>query len=196
MKNKTFQIIIFGFILLLIGIIVYLILTRPDPEKPAIIKHETEIKQDTRKIDSISALQRELRDRLTSDSLKSIVSQRAFKSKIQTLEKNLIEQRAQAQALIDSVPALNAFVDTQDSIIVVQAERIDSLQTEKSIQWMRFNKLLLASDEKFDLAVEVNSHYKAINEIRQKENRRLKKANKLLLVAIPTVFMGGVILAK
>lgn len=194
MVNK--QIIPYILILFLIGLVIFLILTRPDTEKPAIIKHETEIKQDTRRIDSLLLRQEELRLQLREDSIKSKSREKAFKMRVATLEQKLSEQRAKVQELIDSVPALNAFVETQDSIIQVQAERIDSLQTEKSIQWMKFNRLILASDEKFNAAIEINSHYKAIDAIRKKENRRLKKINRLLLVAVPVAFVGGVVLAK
>lgn len=196
MKNKTLQIIIFGFILLLIGIIVYLILTRPDSEKPAIIKHETEIKQDTRKIDSLLLRQEELRLQLREDSQKTKLRIAALNGQIRVLKNEVHELRPKVQVYLDSIPVLQEFVGKQDSVIAVQGDLIDSLQTWASIERMKFNRLILASDEKFDLAVEVNQHYKAIDDIRKRDNRRLKKVNRLLFVAVPVSFVGGVLLAK
>lgn len=194
MPNK--QNLTYFLILLLLAVIAYLILTRPDTEKPAIIKHETEIKQDTHRIDSLLLRQEELRLQLKEDSLKSKSREKAFKMRVATLEQKLSEQRAKVQELIDSVPALNAFVDTQDSIISVKSERIAQLSEDKTEQWEKFNALILASDEKFNASVEINSHFKAINEIRKKENRRIKKANRLLMVALPVSFVAGIVLAK
>lgn len=193
--RKT-NVIIFGFILLLIGIIVYLILTRPDSEKPAIIKHETEIKQDTRRIDSLLLRQEELRLQLKTDSLKTIEAKRALKMRIATLEKQNGNIKKEIQPLLDSIPILKTYTDMQDSVISVQNSLIDSLETWSSIERMKFRKLLLASDEKFNAAIEINSHYKAIDAIRKKENRRLKKLNRLVLVALPVAFVSGVVLAK
>jgi len=194
MPNK--QNLTYFLVLLLLGVIVWLILTRPDTEKPAIIKHETEIKQDTKRIDSLLLLQELLRLQMKEDSLKNKVQEKRFKLRLATLEKKLEDQRQEVAPLIDSIPALHAFVTTQDSIISIQGERIDSLQTEKSIQWMKFNRLLLASEEKFNASVSINSHFKAIDDIRKKDNRRLRKVNRLLLVAVPTAFVGGVFIAK
>ena len=196
MKSKTFYGIIFGFILLLIGIIVYLILTRPDSEKPAIIKHETEIKQDTRRIDSLLLRQEELRLQLKTDSIKAIEAQRRFKMRIATLEKKLSVIKTEVQPLIDSLPILKIYTDMQDSVISVQKNRINELENGVIKAQETFNRLILASDEKFNLAVEVNQHYRAINQIRGKENRRLKKANRLLLVAVPVGFVAGVVLSQ
>jgi len=196
MKNKTFNIIIFGFILLLIGIIVYLILTRPDTEKPAIIKHETEIKQDTRRIDSLLLRQEELRLQLREDSLKSIEAKKAFKMRIATLEKKLVVLRDEVKPILDSIPILKIYTDMQDSVISVQKNRINELEKGELRDQETFNSLLLASEEKFNASIEINSHYKKIDDIRKKDNRRLKKVNRLLLVAVPVGFVGGVLLAK
>lgn len=194
MPNK--QNLTFILVAVLLAVIVYLILSRPDPEKPSIIKHETEISRDQVTIDSLLLQEELLRLQLKEDSAKNLLRQAALKREIHGLKKKLQEVRPDVQPYLDSIPVLKEFVALQDSVIDVQAAAIDSLQTSVSVQWMKFNRLILASDEKFDLAVEVNSHYKAINEIRKKENRRLKKANRLLLVAIPVAFVGGVILAK
>lgn len=196
MKNKTFQIIIFGFILLLIGTIVYLILTRPDSEKPAIIKHETEITKDQATIDSLLLQEELLRMQLKEDSAKNLLRQAALKREIHGLKKELQQLRPAVQIYLDSIPVLKEFTDLQDSVIQAQTEFIDSLQTWASIERMKFNRLILASDEKFDLAVEVNQHYREIDEIRKKENRRLKKLNRLVLVAVPVSFVAGVVLAR
>jgi DNA-directed RNA polymerase beta subunit len=193
---KTKQTAVFILIAVLLAVIVWLILTRPDTEKPAIIKHETEIKQDTRRIDSLLLRQEELRLQLREDSLKSIEAKKAFKMRIATLEKKLAMVKTEVQPWLDSIPILKTYTDMQDSVISVQNSRIDSLETERSIERMKFKRLLLAGDEKFNAAIEINSHFKAIDDIRKKDNRRLKKVNQLLLVAVPVSFVGGVLLAK
>jgi len=185
-----------GLIAVLIAVIVWLILTRPDTEKPAIIKHETEIKQDTRRIDSLLLRQEELRLQLREDSLKSIESKKAFKMRIATLEKKLAMVKTEVQPWLDSIPILKTYTDLQDSVISVQKNRINELENDVIKAQDTFNHLILASDEKFNAAIEINSHYRAIEQIRKKDNRRLKKANRLLLVAVPVAFVGGVLLAK
>lgn len=194
MVNK--QIIPYILILFLIGVVIFLILTRPDSEKPAIIKHETEITNDKATIDSLLLQEELLKLQLKEDSQKTKLRIAALNGQIRVLKKEVQELRPAVQVYLDSIPVLQEFVGKQDSVIQVQGELIDSLQTWGSIERMKFNRLILASDEKFNLAVEVNQHYKAIDAIRKKENRRLKKVNRLLLVAIPTAFVGGVLLAK
>lgn len=194
MLNK--QNIPYILILFLIAVVIYLIITRPSTEKPAIINHETEIKEDTHRIDSLLLLQELLRLQLKEDSLKNKVQEKRFKLRVASLEQKLSEQRERVQVLIDSVPALNAFVDTQDSIISVQSERITQLSEEKLDQWEKFNALVVAENHKFNAATEINQHFKALDEIRKKDNRRLRKANRLLMVAVPVAFVGGVVLAK
>lgn len=192
----TKQNLLFILILLLLAVIAYLILTRPDSEKPAIIKHETEIKKDTSKIDYLLLRQEELRLQLKEDSQKTKLRIAALNGQIKVLKKEVQELRPAVQIYLDSIPVLQEFVGLQDNTIQKQGELIDSLQTWASIERMKFNRLILASDEKFDLSVEVNQHYKAINEIQKKENRRLKKINRLLLVAVPVGFVAGIVIAK
>lgn len=182
--------------LFLIGIIIYLILSRPDTEKPAIIKHENEIKQDTRRIDSLLLRQEELRLQLRKDSIEMKSREKAHRIRVAALEKKLSVIKSEVQPLIDSIPILKTYTDLQDSVINVQKNRINELENGIIVNQETFNAMILASDEKFNASVEINSHMKAINEIRKKDNRRLKKANRLLMVAIPTAFVGGVVLAK
>lgn len=180
----------------LVGLVVFLILSKEDSEKPAIIKHETEIKQDTRRIDSLLLRQEELRLQLKTDSLKTIEAKKALKMRIATLEKKLSNVKQEVKPWLDSIPILKNYTDMQDSVISVQNSLIDSLETWSSVERMKFRKLLLASDEKFNAAIEINAHFRAIDQIRKKENRRLKKVNRLILVAVPVSFVAGVVLAK
>jgi len=196
MKSKTFQIIIFGFILLLIGIIAYLILSRPDTEKPAIIKHETGITKERATIDSLLLHEELLRMQIKEDSAKTQIREAALKREIRGQRKELQELRPVVQKYLDSIPALKEYTDLQDGVIQKQSELIDSLQTWQSIERMKFKRLLLAGDEKFNASVSINGHLRDISEIRKKDNRRLKKINRLLLVAVPVGFVGGVLLAK
>src|SRR6188768_3629214 len=117
MKNKTLPIIILGLFLLLIGIIVYLILTRPEVEKPAIIKHETGIKQNQVKIDSVDKAQKAIIQELVKDTLKSSLALKRSKREIQGLKKELQQLRPEVQVYLDSIPVLNEFVGLQDSVI-------------------------------------------------------------------------------
>lgn len=194
MVNK--QNILYFLILLLIGVIIFLILTKPVTEKPSIIKHETEISNDKATIDSLLLQEELLKLQLKEDSQKTKLRIAALNGQIRVLKNEVHELRPKVQVYLDSIPVLQEFVGKQDSVILAQTEFIDSLQTWASIERMKFNRLILASDDKFDLAVEVNSHYKAIDQIRKKENRRLKKVNRLILVAVPVSFVAGVVLAK
>jgi len=183
-------------IAVLLAVIVWLILSRPDTEKPAIIKHETGITKERATIDSLLLQEELLRLQLKEDSQKTKLRIAVLNGQIHGLKKELQQLRPEVQVYLDSIPVLNEFVGLQDSVISAQGSILDSLQTWQSIERMKFKRLLLAGDEKFNAAIEINSHYKSIDEIRKRDNRRLKKVNRLLLVAVPTAFVGGIIIAK
>jgi hypothetical protein len=182
--------------LLLIGIIIYLILSRPTVEKPSIIKHETAISREKVSMDSLADVQKAIIQKMTMDSLKNLEAANRFKTRISKLENKLAMVKEEVRPWLDSIPILKTYTDLQDSVISAMAGRIDSLETERSIERMKFKKLILAGDEKFNAAIEINSHFKAIDEIRKKDNRRLKKVNRLLMVSVPIAFVGGIVLAK
>lgn len=142
---------------------------------------DPEIAKSRVKIDSLKASIASLQDitdtltlRLEKDSVEQAEQALKFKSKISTLTKKLAEKRPEIEPLLDSIPKLAAFVLLQDSIIDVQAVRIDSLEAQKVRQWSDFNKLLDIQEEKFQAASEINLHLSAINDHYREENRKLK----------------------
>lgn len=190
------QRIIIGVLVLIIGYLIYRDF-RPVPEKPVIVS-QSDGKIDSLKglVASLQAAGDTLRLALEADSIKQAEQALKFKSKISVLTKKLAEKRPDIQPLLDSIPKLAAFVLLQDSIIDVQAVRIDSLEAQKARQWRDFNKLLEVQEEKFQASSEINLHLEAINDNWRDENKRLKRQNRILKVSVGIAFVSGILITN
>jgi len=178
-------------VILLVGIIAYLFWPAPKQTNPDIIKHETEISKERQLIDSLLLQEELLRLKLKEDSLKNVLRQAAYKREIQVLKKKLSETRPEVQPYLDSIPVLKQFVAIQDSIIHKQDSEIDNLNAENLAQRKHFESLLKVADEKFNAATEINDHFKAINDIQDRQNKKMRKINAILKVSIPAAFVVG-----
>lgn len=188
--------IIIAVLALVIGYLIYRDF-RPTPTiEPEVSKHEDSIAIKRRQIDSLLLKGEQLRLRLESDSIKSIEAQKAFKMRVATLTQKLTEKRPEIEPLLDSIPKLAEFVLLQDSIIDVQAVRIDSLEAQKARQWKDFNKLLDVEQEKFQASSEINLHLTEIAEHYSEENKKLKRQNRILKVSVGVAFVSGILITN
>lgn len=188
--------IIIAVLVLVIGYLIYRDF-RPAPTiDPEISNQEDSIAIKRRQIDSLLLKGEQLRLRLESDSIKSIEAQKAFKMRLAALTQKLAEKRPEIEPLLDSMPKLAAFVLLQDSIIDVQAVRIDSLERQKARQWVDFNKLLDVEQDKFQASSEINLHLTEIAEHYSEENKKLKRQNRWLKIGVGSAFVAGLLLSR
>jgi len=153
-----------------------------------------QIKTEQAKIAEISAKESVLKMRIYNDSIASNLAKNEYVKKISALKRELGRARKPVQALIDSIPALDNFVDIQDSTINLQDNRIDTLEYEKAEMWAKFNALLSASEEKNKVQIELNSHYQDLNKQLDKQVRR--ERNKKTFWKVTTGILGGALVAK
>lgn len=133
-----------------------------------------------------------LKERVKQDSVKAIASQNAFKREISKLKIKLAQARQPVQVLIDSVPALDLFVDLQDSTIKLQGDRIDTLELQKLKLFKAFNNLILLSDEKYKIQLDLNKHHQ--NYVAQLKKQVKRERNKKTFWKITAmVLTGGVV---
>lgn len=190
------QKVIIGALVLVIGYLIY----RDFRPVPTI---EPEVAKSQGKIDSLDALVASLeaaRDtlwlRLETGSAEQAKQALKYKSKISNLTQKLAEKRPDIEPLLDSMPKLAAFVLLQDSIIDVQATRIDSLERQKARQWADFNRILDVQEEKFKASQEINVHLLQVTEHYVSENQKLKRQNRWLKIGVGAAFLGGVFLGR
>lgn len=150
------------------------------PPKTQIVFDSTVIKLNKVMIDSLNDRIQATKKKMTSDSVLFSVREKAFKIENNRLRRKLAESRIEIQPMIDSIPVLNEFVDTQDSLILVQSARIDTLEQEKERQRVGFSDLLEASEGRFKAISETNTDLsqqltKSISETQRLQRKEKKR---------------------
>lgn len=175
------------------ALIIY-ILFLPHPENPAIKHHQDSVVVKKAHIEQLIKRESILIEKIKTDSTENKVREIAYNEQIAALKKKAAQKRVVVQEKILSDTSLLAFTDFQDSIIVYQDARIDTLQHEKERQWYTFNEMIKVEDQKFDESQAINRNLEAIISIQNKDNKRLRRQNTWLKVGIGAVAVGGVIL--
>lgn len=188
---------IIGVLLLVIAWLIFDEFLRPEPaEPPQVTQSRDSVKHLKALVASLEAAGDTLRHTLEAKDIEQGKQALKFKSQISKLTQKLAEKRPEIEPLLDSIPKLAAFVLLQDSIIDVQAVRIDSLEQQKARQWKDFNKLLDIEQEKFQAATEINLHLSAIGDHYREENKKLKRQNRWLKIGVCSAFVAGLLLSR
>lgn len=84
----------------------------------------------------------------------------------------------------------------QDSVIVLQASRIDSLHLEKMIMAKSYTFLVASKDQQIQALKGVNDNLNAMIEIKNKDLRRARRGGKILKGFAITGTIGGMFLGS
>jgi len=142
----------------------------------------TEKKEDKRlvhiqdKLDSSFKAGNDLMKRVNKKALKDSLALIESKRVIKMLNWKLEKARQPVQALIDSIPELDRFVDLGDSIRFEQDTLINTLVNQKAEMWRNFNNLLSIEQSKTAL-----EHEKGLILTEQRDRYR-KKADKRFII--------------
>lgn len=147
----------------------------------------------------------ELRDKdkeaqIKADSLKGLETQKNYIRRAQALQAELIRARADVQALADSTPVLQKFMEVTDSMMVLKDNRIAELESEKSFQRGLYRDLVSI---KVDASAAKDVIIANQSLIIADQDKTIKKRGRLLKVlknvakyGIPAAFIGGVIVGN
>lgn len=134
--------------------------------------------------------------KMEQDSVKNIVSENAFKIENKRLRKELSKKRVVVQPIIDTIPSLSLFVEQQDSLIQLQATRIDSLVIEKYVMGKSYTFLVAAKDQELAAMRAINDNLGEVLKINKKDLRRARRGNRLLKVGIIALPVGALIVGS
>lgn len=133
-------------------------------------------------------------------TVKDSIDLRAKETVIKRLSTRLTQTRPQVQPILDTIPILKRFVETQDSLIQTQDSTILMLQQSLYDAGKEFSGLLeqVAIDKRISSqmisACELNMEQQ--RQDFEKKEKKLRRTSKLLKVAAVVSFGLGVLLAK
>lgn len=133
---------------------------------------------------------------LREDSVRQAKEKQSFLSEINRLSKRRDTSRPQVQPLIDSIPPLKAFIETQDSIILTQAIRIDTLESNLSNLRIDLNEITTNFQEQLKLSQEKFEAQGEILKLSMKENKKIRRANLWAKVGAVALGIGGFFLGS
>lgn len=162
-------------------------------EVPPVIKRIEQVidkKQIT--IDSITGVVERLVQKRKTDSVASASREMAYKREIRAYKKQVEQLRIVAQPALDTMPEVAALVAAQDTVILNQDKRIDSLSVEKFKMKQDYDLQLKLDESKFKEVVEMNDHLRETANHYKKLNRKLRRQNTWLKVGIVAVSLVAI----
>lgn len=184
----------FWIIAVLTIVIVYLILSRPAPydsNKQAYTDTLTFLRA---KEASIVAQGKRIIEAHRSKTKKDSLAINAKDEQIRQAKAKVVIRRVYIQPLVDSIPELKAFVQAQDSVILIQGQTIDTLKQALEFSKQAFNDLIQNHDAQESIEARIDLEQTERIADLEKQVRKTKRGNKLAKVLIPIVGLGAFIL--
>jgi hypothetical protein len=180
--------------LILAIILILVILFQPKPPEVDITPYEIQIAEQNLIIDSLSKSNRARLKRIQEDSIIQAEERASFLERYTRLKGKLGQQRVRIDTVIRENPQVARYVELADSTIQVQAERIDTL--ESNLTDLRVNMKALVNNFNSEIAAHISKYEneKAIADHYQKENRKTKRANRLWKSAAVVGTVGAFLL--
>lgn len=133
-------------------VIIWLLLTRPDPPDNIKAQYEDTVRFLKAKEASIIAQEERIIQRSKDASLHDSLALASKEREIQALKGRTVKTRVIVQHVIDSVPDLRLFVAQQDSIIQIQGTAIDTLKASVEFQRKLFDDLVVSHQAERDIS--------------------------------------------
>lgn len=182
--------------IIIVLLIAALSITQCSKQKFKAVNHDSEliaaIGTEKKRIIDLENRGQQLIQKLKSDSLKNSASLRVLKRENKALRKEIVISRTNIQYVIDSIPAVDHFVDLTDSLDVIQEATIDSLENQGARQWTAFNSILSVEQEKFKASSELVKHFEEVNKDLEKRVKRERAKKTVWKIAAGLI--GGALL--
>lgn len=186
----------FWLIIALVLALVISILTRPTKEITDLTPYKTALAIADQQIDSLTRSNRATIKRIQEDSIIQAEERESFKTKLNAISRRQNTRRPQVLEQIDSLPIVKAFIETQDSVISLQAVRIDTLQnnlSELRINLSQIQNNFLKQIEQHEVKLKSTE---ALVDAYKKENRSERRKRKIATALIPVAAVGMFLLAQ
>lgn len=192
-------------LLVAVAVIVALILLWPDTgPSPAEQEREAQYQRqqaiDAVKLRESASTIDSLKKKLI-DTLKVVIVESEAKDKeIRVLRTRLAKSRTEVQPMLDTIPTLKAFVEQQDSLIQLQDEQIvvlrDGLyQVGKDLTSL-IGEQEMNSRIAADMLQQCETRREEMKSEFDKENKKIRRANRVWKVATVVGVVGAFLLAK
>jgi hypothetical protein len=175
-------------------IIIYLWF-REDGKSQIVYSHDEEkIAQHIKEIAKIKDRTIALKNKMTSDSLLNLEREKKHIAQITSLKKQIAAKKSipTVQTVLNENHDVGELVHFYDSAIVELEHERDSLKEDLAEQHVDFTGLLSACEAELTLRQGMDSiRIKEISDL-MKQNKKLRRQNRVLKVLIPVAVIGGV----
>jgi hypothetical protein len=180
----------------LIIVIILLLLLQQDPEPYDTTRWKDSIA--SREL-VIRALQLEyvtIAKKIKADSLEAIESKRVYEIKVKDLNSAVAKLKASKVVVKvrETVPEVDSLIIAQDSVIQIQGHRIAELEHQYGKLSINVEAITLNCENQLALNAERFEAQKQLSSTYQKQNRKLRRGNKLLKVGVVLGTVGAFLL--
>jgi len=180
----------------LAGIIIALILTRPDPPNNLKAQYEDSIRFLRLKEHDIIAQEARIIQRSKDASLRDSLALASKEREIQALKGRSVKTRVIVQHVIDTIPALKVFVAQQDSIIQIQGTTIDTLKASVEFQRKLFDDLIVSHKAERDISQRIEDEQGQYIAKLEKQVKKSNRGTRLWKAVAVVLGVGGLFLGS
>jgi hypothetical protein len=177
-------------------VIIALILFQPKPPEVDITPYRAAQAIADQEIKELKQSKALLIRRIQEDSIIHVEERASFLERYTRLKGKLGQQRVIIDTVVRENPEVARYVELADSTIQVQAERIDTL--ESNLTDLRVDMKALVNNFNSEIAAHISKYEneKAIADHYQKENRKVRRGARWLKAGIVGAAVGGLFLGS
>lgn len=190
MKLDLKTIIILVLLAGIIGAILFWPKPQPSEREVKLAQDNETLKAQVAESDKVG---KEIVTKMAKDNLEDLKALKRFEIENKRLRVKIANIKPRVDSILIAFPVADTLFKAQDSLIQVQAHRIDSLTLEKLVLQKSFSALVIQKDTEIQSLLEINRNMDQIVDLKNKENRKAKRANRFLKVGIVALPLAAII---
>jgi hypothetical protein len=177
-------------------VVILLLLFDKDPEPYDTTAFKNTISQKEARIQELQLEFATIAKKIKSDSLQALESKRVYEIKVKDLNSTVAKLKANPKVveILRDNPIVDSLVVAQDSVIQIQGHRIVGLEHQYWKLSFNVEAITLNCENQLALHAERFEAQKQLSSTYQKQNRRLRRGNKLLKVGVVLGTVGAFLL--
>lgn len=166
----------------------------PQPKDPDYTVFDAELKKRATRLSELIEDHKQQQERILARFEKDSLDKVAYRNEIKALKSKIAQRRPRIDSIIVDSPELKEFISMQDSVIVRQQARIDSLDATVGSLEIDIGKVTDNFMERLKLQSETIDDQKLIIEDQRKQLRKERRNKKIAKILVPVVAVGAFLL--
>lgn len=193
MKITWLHYLVIGLVAVIIAMILFWPKPQPSEREIKLAQANETLKAQVAESDKVG---KEIVTKMAKDNLEDLKALKRFEIENKRLRVKIANIKPRVDSILIRFPVADTLFRSQDSLIQVQAHRIDSLTLEKLVMQKSFSALVMQKDTEIQSLLEINRNMDKIVDLKNKENRRARRGNKLWKAAAITLGVSGVLVGS